>query len=140
MRCNACVRTIENPMSNKVPTPVVVLGSRDHLCCCRKQNKKWNQRSDASNVWRGYGLTPSRERQVKQHPCLTVHMLHGKTYPVLDFHVSVRASKHRKHSNSHRGRPGHGSKKERCLNQSQHFSDVVGVDSGTCEREMTLRW
>ena len=32
MRCSVCVRTTENPMRNKALTPVLVLGSRDHLC------------------------------------------------------------------------------------------------------------
>ena len=32
LRCNVCVRTIENPMRNKALTPVLVLESRDNLC------------------------------------------------------------------------------------------------------------
>ena len=62
MRCTVCVRTMENPMRNKALTPVLVLGSRDHLCsnvtlflkditkvAAGSKNMRRNQKDDVPN-------------------------------------------------------------------------------------------
>ena len=45
---------------------------------------------------------------------------------------------HKKYTNSHHGKPGHGAKKEQGLNHGCHFSGVVGVGSGTSECKMSF--
>ena len=92
--------------------------------------------------------------------CVTVHMLHSKSLPVLDFQqrlltgkrwLYVRASLNRAQANTSSmlgvkentrvhitGNRAVGPKEGEGFNHGRHFSGIVGVDSGTCECQMSF--
>ena len=97
---------------------------------------------------------------ISEIPCMTVHMLHGKSRSVLDFQqrlltgerkLYVCAGLNRAQANTSSmfgiiedtririmGNRAVGSKKGQGLNHGRHLTGVVGVDSGTCECQMSF--